>query len=327
MKTWEEMNKEYKNMISREAVCLIKKLIKSKSYIASSINLFPEWNPHRFRHVDGLHSNGKFQILLDLAMAVLLLTSCVSQPTTEIRNDFKKYYDQYQVTGAMVIFDEKNDNYICYNEPMANQAFIPASTFKICNSLIGLETGVISDENFVIEWDSITRQVEAWNKDQDMKSAFKNSTVWYYQELARRVGHTKMKYWLDQAQYGNSDTTGGIDMFWLTGGLRVTPMQQIDFLKRLHDEKLPFSKRSIGIVKKIMIRDSTEMYILRGKTGWGIQNGLNIGWFVGYIETAEGVYYFANCIQTTDDHLNKFQEARIDIVYKVLQALRIIRAY
>lgn len=257
-------------------------------------------------------------------LIIAVLYSCSRKSNTETRNEFGKYYDEHQVDGAMVIFDQKNDRYIYYNELLALTAFIPASSFKICNSLIGLETGVIKDENFIIAWDSIPRQNPSWNQDQDMKSAFRNSTVWYYQELARRVGSQKMKYWLDQAHYGNADISGGIDLFWLTGGLRITPKQQVDFLKRLHDDQLPFSKRNMDIVKKIMIADSTGDYILRGKTGWGNQEGLDIGWYTGYVETKSGTYYFANIIKTPYPDPETFMEARKEIVYEILRETGII---
>ena len=242
--------------------------------------------------------------------------------TTETR-DFKNYYDAYQVTGSFVLYDQNNDHYILYNEPQINQPFIPASTYKICNSLIGLETGVIPDENFIIQWDSVMRKNPSWNSDQDMKTAFKNSTVWYYQELARRVGGEKMKYWIDKAGYGNADTSGGIDQFWLTGGLRITPAQQIDFLKRLHENKLPFSQRSMDIVKKIMIQEDSPGFILRGKTGWGMMQDTDIGWYVGYLETNTNVYYFANCIQSSDPNNNNFGMARTAIADSILIELNL----
>jgi beta-lactamase class D len=255
---------------------------------------------------------------------VLGITDCIRSQPGETRNDFKKFYDQYKVEGSFVLFDQTNDEFIFYNQSQYKQQFTPASTFKICNSLIGLETGVIEDENFVIPWDSITRWIPAWNQDQDLKTAFKNSTVWYYQELARRVGSEQMKYWLDKANYGNTDTSGGIDKFWLTGGLRITPEKQIDFLRRLHDNKLPFSQRSMDIVKSIMIAKDTLGYIVRAKTGWGDQDETNIGWFVGYVEKGDDVYYFVNCIQTKDSENKNFANARKEIVYNILDELEII---
>jgi beta-lactamase class D len=263
------------------------------------------------------------KILLTTLLVSILALNIYSQ-ITEIRNDLKKFYDEYNFEGSFVLYDQNNDKYIFYNEPQFKKLFTPASTFKICNSLIGLETGVIKDAGYVLPWDSVKRWIPAWNQDQDLEAAYKNSTVWYYQELARRVGGEKMKYWLDKSNYGNADTSGGIDQFWLSGGLRISPQQQIEFLRKLYDNKLPFSQRSIDIVKSIMVAKETSDYIVRAKTGWGFQDDLNIGWYVGYIELNNNVYYFANCIQSSDDDNPDFAKARIDIVYKILEELKLI---
>lgn len=258
-----------------------------------------------------------------LIIIFLLFGYCLFAQTLETREDLKKFYDDYNVEGLFVLYDQNYDKFIFYNEPQFKVQFTPASTFKICNSLIGLETGVIKDENFVLQWDSVVRRIPEWNKDQDLKTAFKNSTVWYYQELARRVGGEIMKYWLDKVNYGNADTSGGIDRFWLEGGLRISAEQQINFLRRLHDNNLPFSQRSMDIVKKIMIAKESSEYVVRAKTGWGFQDHTNIGWYVGYVETNNNVFYFANCIRTKDDNPD-FGKARIDIVYQILEELKVI---
>ncbi|MGB5287447.1 MAG: class D beta-lactamase [Ignavibacteriaceae bacterium] len=268
----------------------------------------------------------RFSDRIKIIAFIFLAFSSYDQPqTTETRNDFKKYYDNFNVEGSFVLYDQSNDKFIFYNQSQYKQEFTPASTFKICNSLIGLETGVIKDEFFIIPWDSVIRQVSVWNEDHNLKTAFKYSTVWYYQELARRVGGEKMKYWLDKVNYGNADTSGGIDKFWLSSELRITPEQQIDFLRRLHDNKLPFSQRSMDIVKKIMIAKDTLGYVVRGKTGWGEQDNINIGWYVGYLKTKDNVYYFVNCIQTTNFNNKEFAKARIDIVYQIFDDLKLLR--
>ncbi len=257
-----------------------------------------------------------------LSAAVIILVAFKQKQKEEIRDDFKKYYDQQKVEGSFVLYDSKNNKLIFYNKKQFKAPFSPASTFKICNSLIGLETGVIADENFVIPWDSVVRPNAKWNKDHDLKSAFKNSTVWYYRELARRVGAEKMKYWVEKSKYGNMDISGGVDLFWLKGGLRITPEQQIDFLKRLHDDKLPFSKRTTDIVKKIMIVKDTLGYILRAKTGWADDDKKSTGWYVGYLETTDNVYYFSNCIQTPDFDKAK---ARMEITEQILNELKLTK--
>jgi len=259
-----------------------------------------------------------FPVLLTMT---LLLSSSIKK---EEKIDLASVYKEYSVTGSFILHDQKNDKDYFYNKSDYSIATTPASTFKICNSLIGLETGVISDENVVIPWDSVERQMPEWNKDNDLKTAFKNSTVWYYQELARRIGEKRMKIWLDKCNYGNKDTSGGIDKFWLTGGLRISPRQQIDFLKRLYSENLPFSKRSMSIVKKMMVMTDSSAYTLCGKTGWGMDGNSDIGWFVGYVETNGNVYFFCNRVYSKDPSNNDFARSRTEITIKALQKLKIL---
>lgn len=260
---------------------------------------------------------------LHLLVFLAFSASCQKIPTYETRDDFKKYYDGYHVTGSFVLYDLQKNNYLLYNREQFHEPFIPASTFKICNSLIGLETAVIKDTGFVIPWDSVSRPVTAWNRDHNLRSAFQNSVVPYYQEVARRVGRERMKLWLDKAHYGNADTSGGIDRFWLDGGLRITPAQQVDFLKRLYLDELPFSKRSQEIVKEIMLVDNTLGLVLRAKTGRSEQGGKQIGWYVGYLERKKDVYFFSNCIQSSDSLVPDFSGSRAVITYKILSDLKL----
>jgi len=267
-------------------------------------------------------------VLLILLIVFTNFPRTIYSQSSEIRDDFKKYYAEYQVKGSFVLYDRNADKFIFYNKDQFEKQFTPASTFKICNSLIGLETGVITNENYIIPWDSVKRN-SIWDKDFDLKNAFKNSTVWYYQELARRVGGERMKQWLDTAEYGNADTLGSIDKFWLTGGLRITPSEQIDFMIRLNTNKLPFSQRSVNIVKDIMIEKDTLGYVLRGKSGWGSQGSEDIGWFVGFVESNDNVYYFANCVQTDSKNIDDkeradlFNNSRRSITYQILKELNI----
>ncbi|WP_316834539.1 class D beta-lactamase [Pedobacter nutrimenti] len=257
-------------------------------------------------------------------LIVASLYSFKPLPRKIIRDDFKKFYDKYKVQGSFMMYDQKNDQYTIYNEAQTSVPFTPASTFKICNSLVSLETRVVKDEHVVFKWDGKERMLPVWNKDTDMKNAFKNSTVWYYQELARRVGEERMKNWLHKAKYGNADIEGGIDAFWLSGKLRITPNEQIDFLRRLHDNKLPFSKRSMDIVKDIMIAKDTLGAVLRVKTGSGKQDQQYVGWYVGYITTKDNVYYFSNCIQSTDKNPD-FGKARLDIANDIIEELKVLK--
>ena len=232
--------------------------------------------------------------------------------------DLEKYFGEY--TGTFVLFDKSGNKIFKFNPQRAAGRFIPASTFKIPNSLIGLETGVIPDENYVIPWDSVKRDFESWNRDHDLRSAIKYSVVPYYQELARRVGDERMKEYIRKIGYGNMDISGGIDMFWLTGALSISANEQIEFLKRFYENKLPFSPRTVNIVKDILIKEKTDKYIFSAKTGTATveSNGKEkyIAWYVGYVEQNNNIYYFAMNFDAYD--FKKLYDDRVDITKKVL---------
>lgn len=263
-----------------------------------------------------------FSIFLPSLLMVLL--SC-STPSEKLKyQDFGKFYDEYEVKGTFVLYDLKKETFTIHNEEDAAKPVTPASTFKIVNSLIGLETGVVSDASYLIAWDSVVRDLPVWNQDQTLSTAFKYSAVWYYQEMARRIGEDQLKSWLEKLEYGNGDISSGVDMFWLSGSLQVTPLQQVDFLRKLYSNKLPVKDRTSEIVKEIMVEKDTLGYVLRSKTGWGNQEGKEVGWYVGYVETADNVYFFANCIFTGNKENSTFLSARKEIVFKIMEELELL---
>jgi beta-lactamase class D len=253
-------------------------------------------------------------------MKIVCSLILISLQLTLLSQEFEKYYSEYNVKGSFMLYNMSSDKYFYFDSARCYKEFIPASTFKIPNSIIGLETGVIKDEKFVIPWDSVVRSVEAWNHDIDLQNAIKVSCVPYYQELARRVGDVKMKEMVEKLNYGNKNISGGVDKFWLTGELRISQAGEIDFLRRLYNDELPVSKRSMDITKKIMLLEDTLGYKVRAKTGWGDMGGTSIGWFVGWVEKGGNVYFFANNIESTSPGEN-FPAARKEITRKFLKAL------
>jgi len=243
--------------------------------------------------------------------------------------EWKKHFDDSNVKGTFVLYDQQKGKYFIYNKDRYDTRFLPASTFKIFNSLVALETKTVKNEKVVFEWDGFDRGNASWNVSQNMEHAFQNSTIWYYQELAKKIGFKKMQEWIDKCNYGNKDITGGIDDFWLRGKLRISAKEQVDFLKKLQADLLPFSKEVTETVKKIMIAEETINYTLRAKTGWADGVNPDLGWYVGYVERPKPgdkekkkeYYYFALNI----DMASASQaEARKLIVRKILTELKII---
>ena len=184
----------------------------------------------------------------------------------------------YKVDDYLIIASDKD---------RSGEAKLPASTFKIPNSMIALETGVVEDpDKDVFKWDGVTRSIEAWNRDHTLRSAIAASAVPVYQEIARRIGAERMQKYLDLFEYGNRDIGGGIDQFWLTGNLRIDPMQQVDFVDRLRRGVLPVSKRSQELVRDILPVTKVGDASIRAKTGLlGAEHGKpSLGWLVGWAE-------------------------------------------
>lgn len=249
-------------------------------------------------------------------IAAIILTSCGEVENKSYEADLGSFFGDF--SGAFVLYDYNNKFYIRHNEEQCNIRYSPCSTFKIPNSLIGLETGVIKDENFVLEWDSVSRSREELNKDHDLRSAIKYSVVWYYQELARRVGEEKMRYYIDTLNYGNKDISGGIDKFWLDNSLKISAEEQVQFLHKLYTDSLPFSQRNMDIVKNIIIQDTLENgAIFSGKTG---SNGTDLGWFVGTVQLGSNLYIFATNI--VGDGANGMKAK--DISREIIKTLKIL---
>ncbi len=243
-------------------------------------------------------------------------TSTEQKPAVIKTPDFKKLFDEAKLTGCFALYDMKNDKYYYHDSARCNKEYIPASTFKIPNSLFSLDAGAVKDENEKIKWDGKDRNREEWNQDTDMKMAFKNSTVWFYQECARRIGEKKMQHFVDTLNYGNKNIGGGIDKFWLEGAIRITAMQQITLLKRIYDNKVPFSQRNIDILKSIMIMEKTDNYTLRAKTGtMPSDTGIGVAWYVGYITNKDNTYFFALNIDIIKD--NTMYNERIALAKRI----------
>lgn len=228
--------------------------------------------------------------------------------------DLGRHFKELGIEGSILIYDSNNDRTYEHNPQRNATAFHPASTFKIFNSMVALETGVIPDDVAVLTWDGIHREFDVWNHDTNMRQAFKNSTVWFYQVLARKAGHERMQQFIDQVGYGNRQigTAEDIDRFWLEGPLEITPKEQIEFLQRLYRGDLPFSQRTMDLVKDIMVFEETPNYTLRAKTGWVSRTNPEIGWLVGYLEQKNNVYFFATNIdvQRPDDTSARIEIAR-----------------
>ncbi|HEX2393919.1 MAG TPA: penicillin-binding transpeptidase domain-containing protein [Bacteroidales bacterium] len=256
----------------------------------------------------------------------IIATALISQigfSQRTIEKDFKSQFAKYGVEGCFVLFNQADNEFVRYNTILCNYGYIPASTFKIPNSLIALEEGIIRDTNQIIKWDGHEWPNSTWNQNQTLRTAMKYSCVWVFVGFAEQIGIDKYYEYVKSFDYGNKDLTGPPSRFWLAGLFRISANQQIDFLRKFYNYELPVTRESIDIVKNIIVLEQTDTYKLSGKTGGGMLNETDyIMWLVGYIEKDNKPYFYAMNFKTND--FNKLSQARYAITKDILRELKLI---
>jgi beta-lactamase class D len=259
-----------------------------------------------------------------LPTSLLLLFASLSAHAAEVvpMAAWKRHFDARGVEGTFVLLDPARDVYLVHDEARARRGYLPASTFKVPNALIGLETGAIADEKEVFRWDGKPRPRPELERDHTLNTGMRDSVVWMFQEVARRVGKSRMKEWLDRLEYGNRDIGGGIDQFWLRGKLRVSAFQQVEFLHRLAEGRLPATQRAQRLVRDAMVVERTREHTLYGKTGTTGSGAGEVNWWIGWVERrGKPVGYFAMNLTTSAS--TRFED-RLDIGRAILREAAIL---
>lgn len=266
-------------------------------------------------------------LMIKFRMSCVILLTVVSTISGQTR--LSELFNGFE--GTIVIYDAKADSYTVVNDERARTRYSPFSTFKIPNSIIALETGVISDTGQVVEWDPAKYPTEdwwpnSWQGKHNLRSAIKYSVVPFYRHLATQVGAQRMRQYVELFDYGNQDISSGIDTFWLNGSLKISAFEQIEFLKKFYNNQLSVSPGTIQMVKSILVQEVTDVYTLSAKTGGGyLDEGQSqaLGWYVGYVEKEDNVYYFALNIEGKS--FTEIQKPRIEITKNILKEAGIIR--
>lgn len=213
---------------------------------------------------------------------------------TEKDIDLSEYFDGKIGTAVFYI---PNQNYFIYNKEIANSRFSPFSTFKIVSTLIGLNNNVLEDENSKMNYNGTKYWLELWNKNVNLKEAFKVSCVWYFHQMTNKIDHDIFTSELEKLKYGNADTSewygnnsnelADLNGFWLNSSLKISPIEQVNVLEQIFEKENIYNQNDINILKNIMRIDNNNVF---GKTGSG--KGGN-GWYVGFMEKENTLVYFA----------------------------------
>lgn len=249
-----------------------------------------------------------------------LMLGCTSETKYIEKPSIQSQLNEANLLGAVVIYDELNDTYYSNDFDEAKRQYIPASTYKIPNTIIGLETGVIAEENHVFPWDSVPRAMEMWNADLSLREGFQRSCVPCYQAVARQIGTERMGAYIDTLNYGDMDIEeGNLDIFWLRGNSKISAMEQIHFLRRLKNNQLPIKPATRDILLDILVREKSSTQVISGKTGWASHGDRNQGWYVGFVVRAGRIYYFATSVQPGPGFdIDRFPGARVAVTEEVM---------
>ncbi len=235
---------------------------------------------------------------------------------------FQAIVDQHNLRGTILIFDVEQDTFYSNDFQRATEGFLPASTFKIPNTLIALETGVVTNANSILPWDGKKRNMKAWEKDLALKDAFRLSCVPCYQEIAGKIGLSRMRQYLSRFSYTGMDVRKEtLQNFWLVGASKISAFQQVQFLRDFYNRKFQLSDHTYDSMLQVFEIESTPNYSLSGKTGWSTDHGDN-GWFVGYLRRGDSMYFFAANLEPKDARkVEEFLPAREKAVRQALQSM------
>ena len=254
-----------------------------------------------------------------------LLSLCFLSIQAQV--DLQQPFRDCKLKGSTTIYDYKNKKWLYSDQADAGVAMLPASTFKVVNILIALETGTIKDENSIVKWPGSADTVKYGYRpeiyhDISVKEAFEVSAGWAFIELAKKVDRKVYQRYLQACGYGNHKLTEQGADFWNFGAFAISPKNQVEFLIKVYEGKLPFAKRNIDILKKVMVTEITTDYTIRSKTGWTRTDNQDLGWWVGYLQQKDDVYFFATRLIKPRAEVNRnFGNCRKEITKNILRKI------
>lgn len=233
--------------------------------------------------------------------------------------DYSSYFDNYN--GCFVLYNTKNDSYSFYNIDRCQTRVSPDSTYKLYSALAGLENSIITPDDTLQSWSGEQYSNTYWNSNQTLQSAMANSVNWYFQNIDRKTGYQKLQDFFDEIAYGNKDLTGDISNYWLESTLLISPLEQVQLLTDLWQNKWGFDDQNIRLIKKSIFVSESKGKTLYGKTGTGNINDKCInGWFIGSVDSGNNTLIFATNISGND---NCDGRTAADITLNILSDLNI----
>ena len=224
---------------------------------------------------------------------ILLFSSQIHALEWKEDDRLSPLFKQFEANGTFVLYDVSTNQFTGHNKARAETRFVPASTFKIAHTLIGLSVGAVSNVDEVLPYGGQPQPIKSWEQDMGLREAIKVSNVPIYQELARRIGLENEQKNLSKLKYGNEQVGKNLTTFWLVGPLKISAIEQTQFLADLAQEKLPYPQPIQKAVQDIIELEKGDHWVLYGKTGWENAPNPGVGWWVGWVKKEDRIYTFA----------------------------------
>ncbi|WP_353168095.1 class D beta-lactamase [Acinetobacter sp.] len=258
-------------------------------------------------------------ILSSLVFSGCVYDSKLQRPVlSERESEIPLLFNQAQTQAVFVTYDGIHLKSYGNDLNRAKTEYIPASTFKMLNALIGLQNAKATNTE-VFQWNGEKRAFSAWEKDMTLAEAMQASAVPVYQELARRIGLDLMRKEVKRVGFGNMNIGQQVDNFWLVGPLKISPEQEAKFAYQLAHQQLAFDQTVQQQVKDMLYierRGDTKLY---AKSGWGMDVEPQVGWYTGWVEQPDGkVTAFAlNMNMQTGDDPNERKQLTLSVLDKL----------
>lgn len=189
---------------------------------------------------------------------------------------------------------------VLVREGVCDQRVTPASTFKIPISLMGFDSGVLKNEHapYLPYKQSYKSANPSWRHDADPASWLRESIVWYSQQVTAQLGAARIRRYVSAFDYGNRhlDSVAGMDdavaLSELSPTLRISPLEQTDFLRKVVNRSLPLSAHAYDVTERLLkaaaLPNGWQVYGKTGTASVQLADGSrsdeqDIGWYVGWV--------------------------------------------
>lgn len=224
-------------------------------------------------------------------------------------------------------FDLAAETTAALNADDIDERHAPWSSFKIPNLIIALETSAARGLDHKRIWNPAHRPAKpywlpTWRQDQTLRTAFQHSVPWYFQDVALEVSAEHYRSTLARFGYGNAELPDNDDDFWLGGPPKISPWEQMMFIKRLVSATFSLKAGTWQALREVSLIKTKAGEALYGKTGSGPLRAQDMdgpfeGWLVGWVER-NGMPSASFALYVSGPSYPSIRTARLEIALALL---------